>query len=520
MAYYSNGSISPEHDDEEYEDIQPQKGKRKSAAGRKLVRWSPDLDQLVLLCVDHVAIKNNIIIPWDEVAGLINDYMTGEAIKQHLAKIYKYRELDGHAVPPKLDRNQRRMANRPSNGSTKSGAANTVRGRGSKKSGSDDVAEATPEPTKPGSSLLFKPPPKTKTPRRSANTPKTPNAPGRGRKNVKPIKIEDDDSDGEFGARKSKTANRGGKRGRATRREEEDLIEVSPSKKPKTNGYLRATTAVDYAEQMDSEQHEEVDGTYHEESPRTAGINQQHGLPHAPSNNTIYSQPPPQFAYPNAQSTPQHSYPATQTPINNSGTGSPHNAFAAHGYGLPSQPHTHQYQGMQMQNALMHGNDLGSMLTSSFSPLDANTHHGLGVHGISGLDGVEDPFVGGNSRLASMQDQEHIVNSTEHHDSPSSSFHPGSNGMLPNGGDDGDFILPPESLEHHHDGPTTISPALTEHGFQEQQNDGEFHALLPTQTHAGDRFDMHGSGHFSVENDMFNPGSDFMSYGEEALLGF
>ncbi|KAH9822724.1 hypothetical protein Tdes44962_MAKER04693 [Teratosphaeria destructans] len=502
MAYYKE-SNSSEYEDEEFDDIQPQKGKRKSAAGRKLVRWSPDLDQLVLLCVDHVAVKNNILIPWDEVASLINDYMTGEAIKQHLAKIYKYRELDGHPVPPKLDRNQRRMANRPPNGSFKSGAANTVRGRGSKKSG---VEEPIPEPTKPGSSLLFKPPPKTKTPRRSANTPKTPHAPGRGRKIVKPIKIEDDDSDGEFGARSSKPESRGGKRGRA-RREEEDLIELSPSKKPKTSGYLRATTAVDYAEQMDPEQDEEVDGTYRE-SPRA---NQQNGSPHGRGN--IYSQPPPQFAYPTAQNTPQNGYPTAQTPINTSAAGSPH-AFTGNGYGYPSQPLPYQYQGMQMQNALMHGNDVNSVITNSFNSVDANPHHGLGVHGISGLDGVEDPFVGGSCIAGmhgpehvvnGMQGQEHVVNSTEHHNNQDSSFQPEF--LRDNSGD---YILSPESLEHR-DGPITE---------RDQQNDGQFHALLPTQTYPGDgygeaRFDMHG-GHF---DNMFNTGNEFMSYAEEGLMG-
>nr|POE56761.1 hypothetical protein CFP56_33733 [Quercus suber] len=77
-----------------------EKKKRKSAAG--------DIDQLVLLCVDHVCTKQGISIPWDLVGKEINDTLTGEAIKQHLVKVRKARETHGQQVPPKLAVSERR----------------------------------------------------------------------------------------------------------------------------------------------------------------------------------------------------------------------------------------------------------------------------------------------------------------------------------------------------------------------------------------------------------------------------
>nr|POE65319.1 hypothetical protein CFP56_34986 [Quercus suber] len=76
------------------------KKKRKSAAG--------EIDQLVLLCVDYVCTKQGVPIPWDLVGKEINDTLTGEAIKQHLVKLKKARELHGQQVPPKIVGNERR----------------------------------------------------------------------------------------------------------------------------------------------------------------------------------------------------------------------------------------------------------------------------------------------------------------------------------------------------------------------------------------------------------------------------
>jgi hypothetical protein len=57
-------------------------------------------------------------MPWDEIAAEFEPRdpasgrlaMTGEAVKQHLAKLRLHREKQGFRVPPKLDRNARRNA--------------------------------------------------------------------------------------------------------------------------------------------------------------------------------------------------------------------------------------------------------------------------------------------------------------------------------------------------------------------------------------------------------------------------
>ena len=86
-------------------------------APRKLMRWNrrllpsremasrdvnhlpADVDRLVLLCVDHVGVKLRITLARDEIAEEVNPDMSGEAIKRHLAKVYKYREENGKQVP-------------------------------------------------------------------------------------------------------------------------------------------------------------------------------------------------------------------------------------------------------------------------------------------------------------------------------------------------------------------------------------------------------------------------------------
>ncbi|KAF2719577.1 hypothetical protein K431DRAFT_305018 [Polychaeton citri CBS 116435] len=86
------------------------KPKRKSCAGRKLVRWDASLDQLVLLYVDYICIQKGITIPWDDIARCIQPFLSGDAIKQHLAKVREAREVEGRPVPPKLERGDRRRA--------------------------------------------------------------------------------------------------------------------------------------------------------------------------------------------------------------------------------------------------------------------------------------------------------------------------------------------------------------------------------------------------------------------------
>ncbi|KAK5115910.1 hypothetical protein LTR62_000366 [Meristemomyces frigidus] len=150
MPYYDNDFVD--------EDNTPRVGRsqRKSAAGRELVRWDPDRDQLALLCTDYVCTTESIAIPWDKVAELMGSLvgkpsMTGEAVKQHLAKLYKARVDDGQLVPPKLDRHQRRKAVSTASDGTPTPARGCKRTRAV-----DDGVIATPEsPVMPGKSLLY-----------------------------------------------------------------------------------------------------------------------------------------------------------------------------------------------------------------------------------------------------------------------------------------------------------------------------------------------------------------------------
>ena len=67
-----------------------------------------DLDQLVLLTVDYVCVREGIPIPWDKVMKEIAPGSTGEAIKQHIAKVRKIREDNNLVVPPKVEKTARR----------------------------------------------------------------------------------------------------------------------------------------------------------------------------------------------------------------------------------------------------------------------------------------------------------------------------------------------------------------------------------------------------------------------------
>jgi hypothetical protein len=115
------------------------KSGRASTKGRQLKRWdgkisstrnitkpkrkvltklAVDEDQLLLLYCDYVTTQMGQPMPWNEIAAMFEPRdpasgrmaMTGEAIKQHLAKLRLHREKQGFRVPPKLDRNARRNA--------------------------------------------------------------------------------------------------------------------------------------------------------------------------------------------------------------------------------------------------------------------------------------------------------------------------------------------------------------------------------------------------------------------------
>jgi hypothetical protein len=76
-----------------------------------------DEDQKLLLYVDYVCAEMGVSIPWDAIAATMEPRdeaagekpMTGEAIKQHLAKLRLHRTNKGHDIPPPLDRAARRQ---------------------------------------------------------------------------------------------------------------------------------------------------------------------------------------------------------------------------------------------------------------------------------------------------------------------------------------------------------------------------------------------------------------------------
>ncbi|GAB1742769.1 hypothetical protein NU219Hw_g8480t1 [Hortaea werneckii] len=278
-----------------------EKAKRKSAAGRKLVRWDPGLDQLVLLCVDHVCTKNAIAIPWDDVAELVEPYLTGEAIKQHLVKIYKYRETDGQKVPPKLSANQRR---KPFASSGNNDDPAPVTKKNKKVSFGETTKDKAPvEPVKPGGSLLFnKAGSKSKKPSKSQVITFATPAAGRSRKqfpappNSTPVArgAQDDGDDDGFPAPKpkSKTAGRGTKRGskNAGSIDDDESVLYTPTKQQKTAGgrSFRTRPSVDYSKQLDQNE-DDGDDTYEDdEAAKNYGLAQQHDSP--ASNNSLYEE--------------------------------------------------------------------------------------------------------------------------------------------------------------------------------------------------------------------------------------
>ncbi|KAK5135924.1 hypothetical protein LTR08_004382 [Meristemomyces frigidus] len=305
---------SPEQDDA----FQTPAQKRKSAAGRKLVRWNPDLDQLLLLCVDYECTKQGISIPWDDIAKLIEGHLSGEAVKQHLAKLYKFREEDGHKVPPKLDRNERRKAY----ATTAIGTPAAARGRGKKATTLGVGAARQVTPVKPGRGLLFKKaePKSKRTPKKDAGTPKTPVIGSGPKKPVNVIKLENnsDDDFHEEAAQHTKPVARSGKRGRKSKVTDEvdgEELNETPSKKPKNDNYLRERPSVNYAEQMAQEDEDNDSGEEGITLRSDYLKKEQHS---SQGTNGGYTAQPPQYGL----TTPAHSEPLQRYP---SATGTGHN---------------------------------------------------------------------------------------------------------------------------------------------------------------------------------------------------
>ncbi|KAK3716862.1 hypothetical protein LTR37_006212 [Vermiconidia calcicola] len=323
-------SVSPSIDDDyeyEYDDTKEKKP-RKSASGRKLVRWNPDLDQLVLLTVDYVCVREGIPIPWDKVMKEIAPGSTGEAIKQHIAKVRKIREDNQMVVPPKVEKTARRKVGKVGGNSgmitpPSAGRANKIKAEDEEK----DENIVTP---KKGATLLFHAPEKkTKTPKKAAETPKTPGG-GLGRGGRKKSQGEG------IGAEENtsfttpiKSTGKRGRKAKAEIKEEDDVDEgdYSPSKKQRTGISLRPKEQVNYNEQPDED--DDVFGTkegngqdeaYDEEmprsmvkqEPRSSQNSMKYGLPApnmqqgftSPSDPALYQNFPPQdlptYGYGNA----------------------------------------------------------------------------------------------------------------------------------------------------------------------------------------------------------------------------
>lgn len=60
------------------------------------------VDQLVLLSVEYVVSRMIPDFSWNDVAACVNESLTGEGIKQHLAKVTKARINSGQPVPNKI----------------------------------------------------------------------------------------------------------------------------------------------------------------------------------------------------------------------------------------------------------------------------------------------------------------------------------------------------------------------------------------------------------------------------------
>ncbi|KAK5708865.1 hypothetical protein LTR17_020312, partial [Elasticomyces elasticus] len=253
----------------------PQGPKRKSAAGRELVRWDPDKDQLVLLCLDYVSGMLGVAIPWDQVAELFGSLLgktqiiTGEALKQHLSKLYKYRVDFNLVVPPKLDRTHRRKMD-VGLSSVNSTPTPAPTRRRAKTAAVKNVVKAK-TPSKPaGSGLLHLPPENGSKPEAQPVTSKTSaSASGGGRRKsngdsvANSIEIkEEEESDSDFAetpqVKKGGAAAHGNKRGRKAKRktfvdDDVDTRVYTPSKKPKNDSYLHAQQAKNYSEQPQSD---------------------------------------------------------------------------------------------------------------------------------------------------------------------------------------------------------------------------------------------------------------------------
>lgn len=142
--------------------------------------------------MESVSAKLGVAIPWDDIAKEVEPHLTGEAIKQHLVKVYKFREEWNKKVPEKVDKTQRRKAARAAFGLV------TPRKRGGGRGGKTAVDLEDEEGLEimvqghkaaPGTSLLWISDKDKK--KKAAGEKETPvKTPGSGRGRKKPLKTE------------------------------------------------------------------------------------------------------------------------------------------------------------------------------------------------------------------------------------------------------------------------------------------------------------------------------------------
>ena len=106
------------------------------------------MDQYLLLTIEYVCTTKGIAIPYSDVAAVMREELSGEAIKQHLAKLYKIRVNHDRTVPPPHGKQGRRHGRAKKIGSS----ASKAKQLGGK---DDDEADSDDETPGKGSSLLW-----------------------------------------------------------------------------------------------------------------------------------------------------------------------------------------------------------------------------------------------------------------------------------------------------------------------------------------------------------------------------
>lgn len=225
--------------------------------------------------------KQGIHIPWDDVAGEINDFLTGDAIKQHLAKLAKHRELAGQPVPQKAEKTPRRKNKQSATTATETPATSRKKGKKSSLDSLDASDIDDDDSPSRGNTLLWHDPPadkKKKTPKKPSAVSKTEvvtvtpvASPGKSNK-----KGKEEGTDKTVSHTRTKST---GKRSRKTKQvansSDEDVLagSESPTKKQKTIS-LRPTVAVDYKEHLSDDdvfgaaQVRDDDGHEHSQAPK------------------------------------------------------------------------------------------------------------------------------------------------------------------------------------------------------------------------------------------------------------